>query len=94
MCRKNTSVVFLPANTTSLMQPCYQGRIGALKSSYSHEMRARILESFEDNEEITANDSAEKTTLLEAVHLFSSSRNRILVDTIRNCFAPVDSVKH
>ncbi|GBM02648.1 hypothetical protein AVEN_258950-1 [Araneus ventricosus] len=84
---KHINVVFLPANTTSLIQPCGQGIIRALKAYYQHEMRDRILESFEDNEEIGSNDLAEKTTLLKAVHLLPSSWNRISADTIRNCFA-------
>ncbi|GBM70451.1 hypothetical protein AVEN_50721-1 [Araneus ventricosus] len=75
------------SNTTSLTQTCDQGLIRTLKVYHRHEMRARILESFEDNEEISANDLYEKTTLLEAVHLLTSSWNRISADTIRNCFA-------
>ncbi|GBM00948.1 hypothetical protein AVEN_151400-1 [Araneus ventricosus] len=47
---KYINVVFLPANTTSLIQPCDQGIIRALKAYYRHEMRARILERFEGNE--------------------------------------------
>ncbi|GBN08437.1 hypothetical protein AVEN_128658-1 [Araneus ventricosus] len=83
---KHINVVFLPANATSLILPCDQGIIRALKVYYQHEMQVRILGSFEDNEEIDANELAKKTTLLETVHLLTNSGNRILADTIRNCF--------
>jgi hypothetical protein len=40
---KNTKVIFLPANTTSLIQVCYQGIIRAFNAHYRREMRARII---------------------------------------------------
>ncbi|GBN32379.1 hypothetical protein AVEN_117301-1 [Araneus ventricosus] len=67
---------------------CDEGIIHALKVYYWNEMQARISESFEDNEEISANVLAKKKkTLLEAVHLLTSSWNRISADRIKNCFA-------
>jgi hypothetical protein len=45
---KNIRVIFLPANTTSLIQPCDQGIIKALKANYRREMRAQIIAELDD----------------------------------------------
>jgi hypothetical protein len=84
---KHIRVIFLPANTTSLIQPCDQGIIRALKAYYRREMRARILESLEDTHKMTANDLARKTDILQALHLLSMSWKNVSSKTIRNCFS-------
>lgn len=84
---KHINVVFLPANTTSLLQPCDQGIIRALKAYYRHEMRARLLDEIDNTQNLTANDLAKKTNVLDAVHLLTASWNRVSAQTIRNCFA-------
>ena len=83
---KNIKVVFLPANTTSLIQPCDQGIIRTLKAYYRREMRARILENMEDKK-INANDLAKKTSILDALHLLAMSWKRVSDKTVRNCFS-------
>ncbi|GBN31372.1 Tigger transposable element-derived protein 6 [Araneus ventricosus] len=57
---KHINAVFLAANMISLMQPWDQRIIRALKAYYRHETWDKMLESFRDNEEISANDLAEK----------------------------------
>ena len=83
---RNIKVVFLPANTTSLIQPCDQGIIRALKAYYRREMRTRILENMEDTQDMSANDLAKKTNLLDALHLLAMSWDCISSNTIQNCF--------
>lgn len=83
---KNINLVFLPANTTSLIQPCDQGIIRTLKGYYRHEMRTRILENMENTKELSANDLAKQTNVLEALHLLAMSWNNVSGSTIRNCF--------
>lgn len=83
----NITVIFLPANTTSLIQPCDQGIIRTLKAYYRKEMRARILENMEDTQShMTANDLAKKTNLLDALHLIAMSWQQVSSSTIKNCF--------
>jgi hypothetical protein len=90
---KLIKVVYLPANTTSILQPCDQGIIRALKAHYRREMRARILEHMEDTEKLSANDLAKKTNLLEALHLLTMSWTRVSESTIQNCFTKGGFVK-
>jgi hypothetical protein len=44
----NIKVIFLPANTTSLIQPCDQRIIRAFKAHYCEEMRAQIIAELDD----------------------------------------------
>lgn len=82
---KNIKVVFLPANTTSIMQPCDQGIIRTFKAYYRKKMRARVLEGI-DNNNFNANEIAKKISLLDALHLADESWNEVTKTTIQNCF--------
>jgi hypothetical protein len=63
-------VIFLPANTTSLIQPCYQGIIIAFKAHYRREMRARIIAELDDIQDRSdASAVAKQVSLLDALHL-------------------------
>jgi hypothetical protein len=84
---KHIKVIFLPANTTSLIQPCDQGIIRTLKAYYRREMRARILECLDDTHKMTANNLARKTDILQALHLLAMSWKNVSDKTIRNCFS-------
>jgi hypothetical protein len=67
---KNIKVIFLPANTTSLIQPCYQGIIRALKVHYGREMRARITaELYDIQDRSDASAVAKIISRLDALHL-------------------------
>ncbi len=84
---ENLRVVFLPPNTTSLIQPCDQGIIKTLKTHYRTEMRRRILTAIDDSDSIhNANEIAKKTSLLDAIHLLAASWHRVTAQTIQNCF--------
>ena len=82
---KSIEIVYLPANTTSILQPCDQGIIRTLKARYRNEMRRRILNEI-DNEDSTANVIAKKTSLLDALHLIKKSWADVTETTIKNCF--------
>jgi hypothetical protein len=67
---KNTKVIFLPANTTSLIQPCDQSIIRDFKAHYRTEMRARITAELDDiQDQSDASSVAKKISLIDALHL-------------------------
>ena len=82
-------LIFLPANTTSLLQPLDQGIIRSLKAHYRREMRANVLEQIEDVKKVSANNLAKKTNLLEALHLLALSWKHVSEETIQNCLRKV-----
>lgn len=82
---KRIRVVFLPANTTSLIQPCDQGIIRALKAYYRNEMRLRVLQLI-DSSNLNANDIAKKLTLLTAMHLCKKAWDSVTEVTVSHLF--------
>lgn len=82
---KNIKVVFLPANTTSVIQPCDQGIIRSFKSYYRQEVSRTILSQL-DNGDSNSNQLAKKISLLQAFHMATKAWNQVSDKTIRNCF--------
>ena len=67
---KNIRLEFLPANTTSLIQPMDQGVIKNLKTFYRKELVQMTVAAIEDNlasSSSTATDISSKVTLLDAI---------------------------
>lgn len=79
-------VIFLPANTTSLIQPWDQGIIHSFKIHYRKAMRERVILQMESTEVVTANELAKKTSLLDAMHLLIAAWQSVTDITIKNCF--------
>lgn len=84
---KHIKTVLLPANTTSLIQPCDQGIINAMKGYYRTEMRRRIIRELDENiMQGSAAEISRATSLLDAVHMLSKAWKLVSPMTIRNCF--------
>lgn len=89
---KNIRLIYLPANTTSLLQPCDQGIIKTLKGYYRYNMRRQIIQLVDQKIEkgecgLKANDLAKKTTVLDAMHFLASAwKNSVTEETVINCF--------
>jgi len=67
-------MIFLPANTTPLIQPCDQDIIRAFKGHYRREMCARIIAELDDiQDQSDASAVAKKISLLYALHLVAMS---------------------
>ena len=86
---KQIQMMFLPPNTTSLIQPCDMGIIRALKAYARHEIRCRIIEKIDDSVEgdtKTANEIAKEISVLDAMHILATSWAKVTAKCIQNCW--------
>ncbi|VVC38510.1 DDE superfamily endonuclease domain, partial [Cinara cedri] len=72
-------LVFLPPNTTSVLQPLDQGIIKALKVKFRKKLVLKIINQEEQGKDI-------KISVLDAILMISDAWNDISTTTIRNCF--------
>lgn len=76
---RNIKLVFLPANTTSKLQPMDQGVIHSLKTHYRKLLVLKTISCIENKENT-------QVTLLEAINFIHKAWQKILPQTITNCF--------
>lgn len=76
---KAIKLIFLPPNTTSVLQPCDQGIIQNLKLNYRKQLLRKYLVAIEAKEDFSMN-------LLDALHTLRSAWNLVKPATIENCF--------
>lgn len=81
----NIKIVFLPANTISVLQPRDQGIISSSKRFYRQEISLKILQSLDEGI-YKSDDLAKKITVLDAIHMAVGSWNRVSETTVKNCF--------
>lgn len=79
----NIKLCFLPANTTSMLQPLDQGVIKSLKV---HFRKFQIVKMLQQSEESSENEFKWKITILDAVTMISKAWDRVTPKTIANCF--------
>lgn len=82
----NVELMFLPPNTTAIIQPCDQGIIRNLKVHYRSRIVRKLIEDIESSTEnqLGANQLARKLNLLDAVHALKKAWSA--VTTVVNCF--------
>lgn len=86
---KNIRLLFLPPNTTCLIQPMDQGIIKNMKTLYRKLVLEMIVRHFdsEDAMGISAIKLSRKISLLSAVQMLATSWASIKQETFVNCFA-------
>ncbi|XP_025206204.1 tigger transposable element-derived protein 4-like [Melanaphis sacchari] len=82
---KNFELVFIPPNTTSLIQPLDQGIIKAFKTFYRSDMRRQIIDAIDDGQG-NGNDIATNMTVLQAIHMSHNAWMKVTTSCIVNCF--------
>ncbi len=78
----NTTVFYLPPNTTSKIQPCDAGIIRSLKAYYRRHFNRLLIQRLQDKVA-----DPEKIDVLEAMHIAVAAWSMdVKPETIRNCF--------
>ncbi len=79
---RNTTVFYLPPNTTSKIQPCDTGIIRSLKAYYRHRFNHLLIQRLQDKVA-----GLEKIDVLEAMHIVVAAWSMdVKPETIRNYF--------
>lgn len=81
---QNIKVVFLPANTTSLIQPLDQGVIRSFKCHYRKNIVSKQLLHLECG--LSLKEFSKKIDVLEALQMIKSAWFNVTPETICNCF--------
>ena len=76
----NVQLVFLPPNTTSVLQPMDQGVITSLKAYYWGRVIHRLCRALDKTKTLP------KVSILQAMKILASSWKAVSVQTIVNCF--------
>lgn len=76
---QNIKLIFLPPNSTSVLQPMDQGIIWALKQNFRKQLLLTIIQRQDSND-------TEIISILDAINLLSSAWRNISAETIQNCF--------
>lgn len=82
---KNIELVFLPPNTTALIQPLDQGIIKTFKTFYRSDFRRLIVQAI-DERKCSSSEIAKKVSVLEAIHMIRNAWNKVSSTCIQNCF--------
>ncbi|GBN80184.1 hypothetical protein AVEN_96301-1 [Araneus ventricosus] len=85
---KNIKLVFLPPNTTSIIQPLDQGIIRSFKFHYRKTFVQQIIKdinSHNSSDSLTANKLSKSLSILDSMHTIRNSRDIVSSKTISNC---------
>ena len=82
----NVKVVFLPANTTSKLQPCDAGIIETMKRGYRKKFLRHLIINLDDDV-TSARDLAKKVTVLDAIFWVNSAWKECKPEMIKRCWA-------
>ena len=83
---KAVELIFLPPNTTSILQPCDQGIIKAFKQVYRKLLVRSYLPHVEDQMKGRKKDQVYKVDVLDALHRIKEAWSLVKQDCITDCF--------
>lgn len=86
---ENVQIVFLPKNTTSLLQPLDQGIISTFKALYIKQTFRYILEQMENDGSLTLMDAWKKFTILDCVKHVGLAYTQIKQSTLNACWKAI-----
>ena len=82
----NVKLKYLPANTTSILQPLDQGIILAMKRKYRKTQLRYIITQMERSKEKDCSQLLKEINVLKAIYWIKQAWNDIKCDTIVKCF--------
>lgn len=82
----NIEVLFMPPNTTSLIQPLDQGIIKAFKTRYTRELYSKALKALKSNVETTMLDYWKSVTLHNVIDYVGTAWDSIKQVIINSCW--------
>ena len=82
----NVKLKYLPANTTSILQPLDQGIILAMKQKYLKTQLRYIITQMERSKEKDCSQLLKETNVLKAIYWIKQAWNDLKCDTIAKCF--------
>lgn len=82
----NVEVMFLPPNTTSLLQPMDQGIIATFKSYYTRRSFSHILQALEKDPALSVKDCWSRYNILTAVETIGASWEEVQGSTLNACW--------
>ncbi|GFQ65224.1 tigger transposable element-derived protein 1 [Trichonephila clavata] len=86
---ENVEIVFLPKNTTSILQPLDQGIISTFKALYIKRAFRYILDQLENDRSLSVIDAWKKFTILDCVKHVGMAYAEIKKSTLHACWKAV-----
>ena len=83
----NVEVVFLPPNTTSLIQPMDQGIIETFNRYYTRRTFNRILEAMENDPSLTVTDCWKLFNITDSITIIKDSLDEVKQSTLNACWS-------
>ena len=83
----STELIFLPPNTTSMLQPMDQGVIWSLKDHYKTISIKKLIEAIEKKK------SLPEFSILDAMQMLDVAWGKVRIKTIVNCFENLEFQK-
>uniref|UniRef100_A0A5S6Q2U4 DDE-1 domain-containing protein n=1 Tax=Trichuris muris TaxID=70415 RepID=A0A5S6Q2U4_TRIMR len=86
---ENVEVMFLPPNSTPLLQPLDQGIAKCVKAAYVRLTFARIRDAIDANPQMSVMESWKNFTIADAIALIAEAVQTVKPETLNACWRPL-----